>query len=158
MNKLINGQSTFLMWTSQTILKFDFSFTPCSCRHHRSFFSRFLFIRIVILLHYYLIAIIVERCFPVKFNPTSCQRVVDLGCWIVSFARLQFARSPPRTNMNKDDDMFEFNAPTTITRLCDMANTYDDGADQIFGKSFATQFTASVFVKYFTRINKLNGV
>lgn len=36
--------------------------------------------------------------------------------------------------MNNDGELFEFNAPNTITNLYEMANSNDDGADKFFGK------------------------
>jgi len=36
--------------------------------------------------------------------------------------------------MNKDDDLFEFDAPKTFVNLYEMANANYDGADRIFGK------------------------
>lgn len=109
-----------------------FIYTPRYLTSHRRVFCRFLFTRIVALLftRYY--------CRPVFSRKVLSDIVSALSNSTVWSFRSNDFNSPPRTNMNKDDDVFEFNAPTTITRLCDMANTYDDGADQIFGKSFAT--------------------
>lgn len=135
MNKLINGQNTFLVPRSRAVL------TELSSTRHNS--RRLIAVFSGVIFHSYRRVIIHSPLLSNGVFPLSVVRhrvgVVELDRWIVSIERFQFARSrPPRTNMNKDDDMFEFNAPTTITRLCDMANTYDDGADQIFGKSFAT--------------------
>lgn len=37
--------------------------------------------------------------------------------------------------MNKDDALFEFDAPKTFVNLYEIANANYDGADRIFGKS-----------------------
>lgn len=42
--------------------------------------------------------------------------------------------------MNKNDNTFEFNAPTTFANLYELANDNDDGADKFFGKSPMRRF------------------
>lgn len=46
--------------------------------------------------------------------------------------------------MNKDDDLFEFDAPKTFVNLYEIANANDDGADRFFGKSGKIEFAWNV--------------
>lgn len=47
--------------------------------------------------------------------------------------------------MNKDDDIFEFDAPTTFANLYEIANASDDGADKYFGKLLIIYYLSSLF-------------
>jgi hypothetical protein len=48
--------------------------------------------------------------------------------------------------MNKEDDIFEFDAPSTFANLYEIANASDDGADKYFGKLLIVCHTSFLLI------------